>query len=186
MGLAFYFTNQPSVQWRAPLGLALIWPVLMALVTIWTPESPRYLLSIGQTEKAWSIVSRLHSSKEEPDDTYARQEFFQMRKQAEAEKSMNSSWLEMFRKPSYLKRSLMVMALAFIGQSTGVLVIVNYVCATLFDCSSTPRLTSPKAPSIYKTLGFDTVGQLALSCGYITGRSPCSRSITQSWNSLLI
>jgi hypothetical protein len=127
MGLAFYFTNQPTAQWRAPLGLALIWPVLTALVTIWTPESPRYLLSIRQPEKAWSIISRLHASKKDPDDTYARQEFYQMRRQADADAEMSSSWLEMFRKPSYLKRSLLVMALAFIGQSTGVLVIVNYV-----------------------------------------------------------
>ena len=129
MGLAFHFVDRPEAQWRAPLGLALIWPVWIVLVTIWTPESPRYLLSKQRSEEAWSIVSRLHVSKDNPNDTYAEEEFFQMRKQAEADARMVSSWLEMFRKPSYRRRSLLVIALAFIGQSTGVLVIVNYVCA---------------------------------------------------------
>lgn len=27
MGLAFFYTHNPEAQWRAPLGLSLIWPV---------------------------------------------------------------------------------------------------------------------------------------------------------------
>lgn len=34
--------------------------------------------------------------------------------------------LEMFRRPSFRKRTLLAMGFAFIGQSTGVLVLNNY------------------------------------------------------------
>ena len=27
MGMAFFYSDDPSSQWRAPLGIALIWPV---------------------------------------------------------------------------------------------------------------------------------------------------------------
>ena len=117
MGLAFYFSHNATASWRAPLGLAMIWPIMIVLITLWTPESPRYLLTVG----------KLHASKDDPDQEYARSEFYQMRKQAEADAGLVSTWWEMFRRPSYRKRSILVMALAFIGQSTGVLVIVNYV-----------------------------------------------------------
>ena len=127
MGLAFYFSNNVVAQWRAPLGLALIWPILIVIITIWTPESPRYLLAVGRTEEAWNIISDLHTTRDDPRQEYSRSEFYQMRKQAEIDMTLPSSWWEMFRKRSYRKRSLLVMALAFIGQSTGVLVIVNYV-----------------------------------------------------------
>lgn len=127
MGVAFYFSHNAVASWRAPLGLALIWPIMIGLITLWTPESPRYLLTIGKTEEAWKVISKLHASTDDPDQEYARSEFYQMRKQAETDVALVSTWWEMFRKPSYRKRSFLVMALAFIGQSTGVLVIVNYV-----------------------------------------------------------
>ena len=41
MGLAFYYTEDPTSQWRTPLGIALIWPIMMIVVTFMVPESPR-------------------------------------------------------------------------------------------------------------------------------------------------
>jgi MFS family permease len=41
----------------------------------------------------------------------------------------------------------------------------------ILDCSCADLADDPKAPTIYKTLGFGTVDQLALACGYITGVS---------------
>lgn len=56
----------------------------------------------------------------------------------------------MFRRPSYRKRCILGGGFAFIGQSTGVLVLNNY------------------GPTIYKALGYGTEKQLIFQCGWIT------------------
>jgi sugar porter (SP) family MFS transporter len=156
MGLAFFYSTDPSTQWRGPLGVALVWPALMLVIICFVPESPRYLLMKGKTEEAWKIVSSLHSDPSDPDEEFARGEFFQMQKQAEMDRTLNPSWLEMFRKPSYRKRVIMGMTFAFIGQSTAILVVNNY------------------GPTFYKALGFGTRDQLILQCGWITGGIPAN------------
>ncbi|KIW16988.1 hypothetical protein PV08_04179 [Exophiala spinifera] len=150
MGLAFHFVKNPGAQWRGPLGLALVWPVLVSLVCFFIPESPRYLLMKGKVDEAREVVFKLHSSKDDPDQELARGEFYQMTKQTELERQLTPSYLEMIRKPSYRKRVLLTMGYAFFGQSTGVLVLNNY------------------GPTIYKELGYDTVIQLILQCGWVT------------------
>jgi len=79
-----------------------------------------------------------------------RREFYQMQKQAEIDRKLDVSWLEMFTKPSYLKRTALAYSWAFFGQSTAVLVIANY------------------GPTLYKTLGFGTEDYLRFQCGFIT------------------
>ncbi|KAK5064580.1 hypothetical protein LTR84_000413 [Exophiala bonariae] len=150
MGLAFYFVDAPDAQWRAPLGIALIWPVMMCLVCLVIPESPRFLLMKGRIEEAREVVFKLHARKDDPDNAFARSEFYQMTKQAEIDRELEPGWMEMFRRPSYRKRSFIAMGFAFIGQSTGVLVLNNY------------------GPTIYASLGFDTLYQLIFQCGWIT------------------
>ncbi|KIW88752.1 uncharacterized protein Z519_10799 [Cladophialophora bantiana CBS 173.52] len=150
MGLAFYYVDDPQTQWRAPLGIALIWPVMMVLVCFVIPESPRFLLMKGRIDEARDVVFKLHASKNDPDQEFARGEFYQMSKQAELDRTMEPGWLEMIRRPSYRKRTIMAMGFAFIGQSTGVLVLNNY------------------GPTIYAALGYDTLYQLIFQCGWIT------------------
>ena len=58
--------------------------------------------------------------------------------------------MEMWRRPSYRKRCILGCGFAFIGQSTGVLVLNNY------------------GPTIYAALGFDTEYQLIFQCGWIS------------------
>ncbi|OAL40054.1 hypothetical protein AYO20_00472 [Fonsecaea nubica] len=150
MGLAFYYVDDPQTQWRAPLGIALVWPVMMVLVCFVIPESPRYLLMKGKIDEARDVVFKLHASKNDPDQEFARGEFYQMSKQAELDRTMEPGWMEIIRRPSYRKRTIMAMGFAFIGQSTGVLVLNNY------------------GPTIYAALGYDTLYQLIFQCGWIT------------------
>lgn len=154
MGLAFYYAKSPAAQWRGPLGIALVFPFLMLLVVLVTPESPRWLLMVGRTEEAREVVFKLHHVDNDPDQEYARSEFYQMQKQTEFDKTLNPTWKQMFAKPSYRKRSIMACGFAFVGQSTAVLVINNY------------------GPTVYKALGYNTLDQLILQCGWITVAIP--------------
>ena len=139
MGLAFYFAKSPAAQWRAPLGLALIFPVSILFLLPFVPESPRWLLMVGRVEEASEIVMKLHHVEGDPDQEFARGEFYQMQKQTEFDMSLKPTWKQMFTKASYRKRTILACGFGFFGQSTGVLVINNY------------------GPTIYRALGYDTL-----------------------------
>jgi MFS family permease len=138
MGMAFYFAKDPVAQWRGPLGVALLFPAIMLVVTFLVPESPRFLLMKGRVEEARAITYRLHATKGDADQEFARGEFYQMQKQAELDRTLEPGWIAMFTKKGYRQRTALAMTFAFIGQSTGVLVINNY------------------GPTLYKTLGYGT------------------------------
>jgi len=93
MGLAFYYVENPATQWRAPLGIALIWPLMMVGVCFVIPESPRYLLMQGRIDEARDVVFKLHSIKGDPDQSFARGEFYQMAKQAELDREIDPGWV---------------------------------------------------------------------------------------------
>ncbi|KAH0842768.1 Sugar transporter family protein [Fonsecaea pedrosoi] len=149
-GMGFFYVKEPQAQWRGPLGIALFFPLLMLAMLPFVPESPRYLLMKGREEEAEKIVLRLHAIPGDEDQEFARGEFYQMRKQAEFDRTLSVSWWDMFFKKSYRKRTILAMGFAFVGQSTGVLVINNY------------------GPTLYKSLGYGTEDQLRLQCGWIT------------------
>jgi MFS family permease len=93
MGLAFYYLPYGDTQWRAPLGIALVWPFMMIVVCLIAPESPRWLLMKGNVEKAKEVTFKLHSIKGDPDQEFARGEFYQMSKQAELDRKMEPGWV---------------------------------------------------------------------------------------------
>jgi hypothetical protein len=121
MGVAFHFSDRPSTQWRGPLGIALLWPALMVVVSIIAPESPRWLILQNRPEEARKVIYRLHATK--IDQTFAEQEFQEMTLQAEIDSTLESSWISMFTKPSHRKRVAIICWMCFIGQSTAVMVI---------------------------------------------------------------
>ena len=55
-GLSFI---DSSISWRLPIGLQIIFAVLLALGVYSLPESPRFLLSTGQSEEGQLVVASL-------------------------------------------------------------------------------------------------------------------------------
>jgi MFS family permease len=127
MGLAFFYVTDLDAQWRTPYGLSLLPPALILVALQFAPESPRYLLLKGKVEKAWEIMSKLHSDAIDENQVYVKEEFFQMKTQLEFERTLDSSWRRLFTKPSYRKRAAMACLVIFLAQSTGVLVAAAYV-----------------------------------------------------------
>jgi hypothetical protein len=121
MGIAFYYSTSPS-NWRGPIAIGNFFPLYMLLVSWFSPESPRFLLMHDRPDESWKIVASLHADKRDPEQTYARGEFYQMQKQAEFDRGMDSSWTVLFTKRSYLRRLMLSAGFACIGQSTGILV----------------------------------------------------------------
>ncbi|KAJ5664774.1 uncharacterized protein N7477_007222 [Penicillium maclennaniae] len=147
VGLGFYFVSGDN-QWRGPIALQMALPVIILCGLYWLPESPRYLLSKDRTEEARKIIMRMHSSPDDPEQEFARREFFQMKKQIRLDAEFATSYWTLFKKSSMRKRLAMTVFLEFALMSSGVLVILNY------------------GSIIWKSLGFDTVQILNFQCGF--------------------
>lgn len=124
VGVGFYFWDDPQGrQWRPPLAIQCLWPTLLLLGLYWIPESPRWLLTQGRADEAKTILDNLHTDPSDPENTYARAEFYQIQKQVVIEKTLKSSWVHIFKKSTYRKRAFLAMATTFIIQCSGILVV---------------------------------------------------------------
>ncbi|KAF2013703.1 MFS transporter [Aaosphaeria arxii CBS 175.79] len=146
----FFWTNGGENSWRPPLSLQCVWPILLLAGLYWIPESPRWLIAQDRLDEARVILDRLHSDPSDPENEYARAEFYQIQKQITLDKTLENSWVAMFRKPSYRKRAFLAIGTTFFIQCSGVLVINNY------------------GPTLYKNLGFTPEKQLLYPAAWLT------------------
>lgn len=125
------FSTNVTFQWRFPLAVQAIWPLVLFTGMFFLPYSPRWLLSQGREEEAWNTTRKLHANIKDPDDTYAQAEFRQMKEQILFEREHDAvGFLAQarlsFSRPSFRKR----LALGFLVQAgnqfTGALVVNNY------------------------------------------------------------
>jgi MFS family permease len=124
VGFGFYFwTTGGDNTWRPPLALQCAWPMLLLMGLYWIPESPRWLILQDRVEEANAILTKLHADPSDPGDTFARAEFYQIQKQIAIDRTLGSSWIDMFRKPSNRKRCFLAMGTTAIVSCSGVLVI---------------------------------------------------------------
>jgi MFS family permease len=123
VGYAVYFTKKQQFQWRFPLAISCLFPLVLLIGSPWIPESPRWLLLKGRTEEAWKITERLHHDPNDESQLQAREEFYQMQAQIEFDKNQDTSLLHMFKEPSLRKRVLLGCGVLLGGQSCGPLVI---------------------------------------------------------------
>jgi MFS family permease len=142
----FYYGSEKSAQWRAPLSIGCLPPLLLIAFLPWLPESPRFLLKGDKTEKAWLIVRDLHATSADTEHEYAQAEFFQMRKQHELDTSLDGSWMAILKRRSYLKRAAIAFFLPVMLYSTGNLVVTSTYphnpegdIMTLSDCFHSVR-----------------------------------------------
>lgn len=99
----------------------------MLLGSKFIPFSPRWLLSQDRRKEAFDIILRLHADKNDPNHIEAREEYYLMEKQFEADKKLSlHRRFELFRTKANRKRALLSMALMVFDQFLGVFVLANY------------------------------------------------------------
>ena len=127
LGVAFFFTSNIN-SWRAPIALQMVPAAVLLSGLYWMPESPRFLIRNGRKEEAWATISRLHADPNDDSYDFAKREFYQIQKQIEFDSTMGSSYMEIFRRPSYRKRALLTLFLAWSVISGGCFVINSQCC----------------------------------------------------------
>ncbi|KAK5322079.1 hypothetical protein LTR93_006317 [Exophiala xenobiotica] len=121
----FYYTT--AFQWRFPLGLQCLPPVLLFIGLRFIPESPRWLCLRDRHDDAYRAIEYLHGDPSDPQQSLAKREYEAVRKQIELDcVKGNGSYKELFTNPANRKRVSIGFLLLFGAQCTATIVIANY------------------------------------------------------------
>ncbi|GIZ39791.1 hypothetical protein CKM354_000316100 [Cercospora kikuchii] len=122
IGFAVYYADG-EFTYRFPVGLQVLWAVVLLGGTFFLPESPRYLLQKGCHEEAFTVLKKMRRPGNEE---MVKREFVQMREQITWEQENEvSSLMGIFRKASYRRRLLLGSGIQ-IGQQICGISAINY------------------------------------------------------------
>ncbi|GJF00199.1 MFS sugar transporter [Phanerochaete sordida] len=108
-----------SASWRIPVGLQMLWGLILLSGIFFLPESPRHLLGTGRDSEARRIIAQLNSVPE--DDLLVIETVEELEYGIRAEnEGGKATWMECFSTRNMLwKRTLNGMMLQFIQQLNG-------------------------------------------------------------------
>ncbi|KAF9485224.1 general substrate transporter [Pholiota conissans] len=148
LGIGFIVANwvgygsqfiKSDTSWRLPLGLQILPAGLLFVGIHFLPNSPRWLLEVGQDDEALAVVQQLHGG----DQVSAHKEYTQMYDVIKAELSIRSRRLsDLWATRAMTHRTFVAVGVQVFCQFTGINVINYY------------------GPAIYNSLGI--VGGKAL------------------------
>ncbi|KAI1628310.1 general substrate transporter [Exophiala viscosa] len=151
IGFGFYFVNAKSTQWRMPLAIGALWPLLLGVGVMLIPESPRWLLTKDQPDQALKAFKACRTESGPQNDEHAiLEEFHLLHMQVLEEMKEFVPLKAFFTRPALRKRCFIGWLTMAAGQMTGTIVINNY------------------GPFLYKKLGFSVTNQLLIQCGWIS------------------
>lgn len=113
LGLAFYFLPSQA-SWCVLFGLQIIPTALMGIGSLWMPESPRWLAFEGRYEETLVVLKRIHEGVKYHDaaeiegEEFYRREYHQIKAQIELDKAEQLGLKDIFLRPRYRKRVILV------------------------------------------------------------------------------
>lgn len=117
-------------SWRLPTLIQIV-PSAYQFILIWfCPESPRWLIAKGRVEEARAILIKYHGecdANSEMVDFETAEIQQTIQKEAEA----NMTWVDFFSSRANLKRIFLCFATALFSQSSGNLLVSNYLTQIL-------------------------------------------------------
>ncbi|KAJ6447024.1 MFS sugar transporter [Purpureocillium lavendulum] len=120
------FDADDSRQWRVSLGIQIIPGVILALLILLFPESPRWLIDHGRPDEGLQTLAKLHAHGD-VNNVWVRAEFDQIQESITFEHdNAAKSYSELFRDRSCFRRLLLACALQASVQMTGVSAIQYY------------------------------------------------------------
>lgn len=116
----FSYVDSP-VAWRTPIGIQLIFAIVVTIVVFVCPESPRWLAKKGRHEEAVDVLCRVHGL--EPTDPYIVSEMEMIEANIAMEKSETSGKFFSLFKTDHLKtrrRVILAYFVLFMNQMGGI------------------------------------------------------------------
>jgi hypothetical protein len=133
MNYGFYF-RPGALQWRFPLLFQVIFAVYIILLTIWLPETPRWLmLHESSPDRGTVVLSKLRNL---PIDHEVVQKEKNEILEAIKIESVEGTWSDLFRDGGFAghKRFFLAVGAQFMQQMSGIN-IVSYYAPTIFTQS---------------------------------------------------
>ncbi|KAK7420514.1 hypothetical protein QQX98_002712 [Neonectria punicea] len=127
--VTFGCRNIPSSWcWRVPVLIQIILPVVALPGFLMSPESPRWLISVGRNEEAADILAKFHAGGNREDHIVT----YQMREieatiTAEKEATASASYVEMVKTPGNRHRLFISITLGIFAQWAGNGVVSYYL-----------------------------------------------------------
>ncbi|KDE04733.1 hypothetical protein MVLG_04872 [Microbotryum lychnidis-dioicae p1A1 Lamole] len=121
-----YFASflSSNLSWRCPLFVQCIIGSILAIGSIYIPESPRWLLDMDMDEEGMKVLADLHGDGD-PDDERAKNEFVEIKESVLAERTIGDrSYTSMWKR--YKSRVLIAMSAQMFAQLNGINVISYY------------------------------------------------------------
>ncbi|ADV82371.1 sugar porter family MFS transporter [Terriglobus saanensis] len=184
-----------NVQWGWRwMFIAIVLPsIIFTVCTLFLPESPRWLLKRGYTDRARKTLTRIGGT------AYAEAEISAIAKSVQSLEAERSSWFELF-KPGVRKALWIAVALAVLQQWTGINILFNYAAEIYrragYGNSSEILLNIVITGAInllFTVLAMflvDTVGRRKLMLAGCTGIAAshllCALAYRQAWPSALV
>ena len=124
VGFGCFYARYTQFGWRFPCAVMLVLTSIISAGTFWLPESPRWLIFRDRNKEASDILRRLHKDPNDPEDSFAWREFYQIKEAVEYDTVMwnQHGWREIFGK-AYRKRLFLACLFSWGTQSLGPLVI---------------------------------------------------------------
>lgn len=126
----FYFVKKSEVNWRFPVALQLVFPIVCLLGVTFLPDSPRWLVKKGRVEEAAEIFARLEDTTVDSDHVQGEIAIIEQSLQESKEDSRASPFS--FTKNKHFRRTLMAIGVNLGAQMTGVNVVTFY-STTIFQ-----------------------------------------------------
>ncbi|KAJ3118809.1 hypothetical protein HK098_005831 [Nowakowskiella sp. JEL0407] len=122
---ALYYFVSGDAQWRGALGIQVIPGVLLMLILLFLPYSPRWLLHQQRDAEAVNVLGKLRSMNANHEKIMC--EYLEIKRGIEGEKGVGKvTWVEMFLRRDVRGRVGVGMALQFFQQWTGINVVMYY------------------------------------------------------------
>jgi sugar porter (SP) family MFS transporter len=120
-----------SWSWRLPVAIQLFWTVAQCVLVLFCPESPRWLVSHGNTAKARSVLATYHANGH-TDDDLVRAELSKILASFESEsRSRQIGWRSLVATPGNRKRLVLTIAIGIATQWVGNGIITFYLAPVL-------------------------------------------------------
>lgn len=118
IGLGLYFVPG-NASWRVLFGLQYIPITVLSTVSLWVPESPRWLCLKDRPTEAIHALQRLHGMKPTTEHDHSSSyyhEYLQIQAQIKEDQPYTKSWRTIITKRTYLKRFAIIWSFFFFQQ----------------------------------------------------------------------
>jgi sugar porter (SP) family MFS transporter len=109
-----------TAQWRIPMGIGFLWPLILGFGILLFPETPRFDFRKGKVERAKATMTRVYGVGEQHWSIHKELEEIKAKFEAESsDKSFFRDLVEMFTAPRMFYRIALGMGLQMFQQLTG-------------------------------------------------------------------